>query len=285
MRRLSHRYPYYTRRFKGGPLQFFEIAKSQLHQLMRIIVRPEENLILEICQCPNIALAKNDSSHPCHEIVNVQNHNSNEFQLPEPWNGNITQAKLLFISSNPSIDESEAYPTVDWPNHRILDFFQNRFHPERKWTEDARRVLTKDGMTYAKRTVPYWNETRSMASDAFDRIAIPGEDYSLTEVAHCKSRSRKGVKSCAKTCFDLWMSRIISASDARVLIVLGDEAKEMMSEFLDIDPEIQFNEGVFLGNASRIVLFLPAPGSNKIRKIRKVFSEKQRSILKSVLNH
>jgi hypothetical protein len=58
----------------------------------------------------------------------------------------------------------------------------------------------------------------------------------------------------------------------------------MMSEFLDIDPEIQFNEGVFLGNASRFVLFLPAPGSNKIRKISKVFSEKQRSILKNVLN-
>ena len=34
--------------FQRGPLQFFEIAKSQLHQLMRIIVRPEENLILEI---------------------------------------------------------------------------------------------------------------------------------------------------------------------------------------------------------------------------------------------
>lgn len=250
-----------------------------------INVFSEENLILEICQCPNIALAKDDSSHPCHVIVNVQNHDSNDFQLPEPWNGNIAQAKLLFISSNPSIDESEAYPTVDWPNNRILDFFQNRFHPERKWTQDARRVLTKDEMTYAKRTVPYWNETRSMASDAFDRLAIPGLDYSLTEIVHCKSRSRKGVKSCAKTCFDLWMSRIISVSDARVLIVLGDEAKEMMSEFLNLDSEIPFYEGVSLGNSSRIVLFLAAPGSNKTRKISKVFSEKQRSILKNILNH
>ena len=41
-----------------APFQFLEIAKSQLHQLIRIIVRPEENLIMEFASAQILHLLK-----------------------------------------------------------------------------------------------------------------------------------------------------------------------------------------------------------------------------------
>ena len=88
-----------------------------------------DQLMLDICQCPNVELAKRDKSHPCHEVVSVQKGLA-EFQLPEPWTGNLAGSRLLVFASNPSIDETEAYPTKDWPENWILDFFKNRFDEE-----------------------------------------------------------------------------------------------------------------------------------------------------------
>ena len=242
-----------------------------------------KDLLLSITMCKNVQIASGDENHPCHEIVSLQS-DSDEFQLPEPWSGNLESSKILFISSNPSIDESEAYPNSNWNSDDIIDFFKNRFAENSPWTEDSKRVLTKDMQSYAKRTVPYWNETKSMARDAFGRVAIPGVDYSLTEIVHCKSRSRKGVKSCAKTCFDLWMKDIIHLSNAKVLIILGDEAKEMISSYLEMDSKKMFHENFTALGDSKIVLFLPAPGSSKPRKISRVLNEKEQEKLRGVLN-
>ncbi len=244
----------------------------------------DQRLLLQICRCPNIAKARADHSNPCASVVGIQVELGDKFQLPEPWNGDIVNAKLLFVSSNPSIDTNEAYPTNSWSQKKILDFFQNRFHPDRNWTKEARRVLSKDEQTYVERRVPYWDETKSMAKDAFGRFARPGFDYALTEIVHCKSKNRQGVKSAAKTCFDLWMNPLISLSDARVIIVLGGEANQMMSEFLELDGKIKFHRRVTLGSRERIVLFLPAPGSNKTRKISKVFSDSERNEIWKALN-
>ena len=78
-----------------------------------------EQLLLDICKCPNVTFAMQDKNHPCHSVVSVQN-NSNEFQVPEPWTGNLGHSKLLIIASNPSIDESEAYPTDEWRTRGLL---------------------------------------------------------------------------------------------------------------------------------------------------------------------
>jgi len=79
------------------------------------------NLLHEITNCPNIEKARLDANHPCHKIVNTQPRDN--FQLPEPWNGNIVDAPILFISSNPSFDDNEYYPTTEWKKEVIEDFF------------------------------------------------------------------------------------------------------------------------------------------------------------------
>ena len=68
---------------------------------------------------------KGDASHPCYKIVANQEGDINSFSLPEPWNGDIINAKILFISSNPSIDEEEEFPTFLWDKKESFDLKTN----------------------------------------------------------------------------------------------------------------------------------------------------------------
>lgn len=72
-----------------------------------------EKLLEEITTCENIQKILNgnlDSDcKKCEKIVNSQKCNFEDFQLPEPWNGDLENCKILFISSNPSINRKK-YP-------------------------------------------------------------------------------------------------------------------------------------------------------------------------------
>jgi hypothetical protein len=76
-------------------------------------------LALEINSCREVIDALNDKSHPCHEVVKwqadqwkqpiLQIENS-KMHRPEAWTGDIVNAPILFLSSNPSFNEDEKYP-------------------------------------------------------------------------------------------------------------------------------------------------------------------------------
>ena len=227
--------------------------------------------MLDICRCPNVDLAMNDHLHPCHEVVSVQK-GTNEFQLPEPWTGDLDGSRLLIFASNPSIDESEAYPTSNWRDEGILNFFRNRFDEEYGWTKGGLHVLQKDRVNFAERVVRYWAEVKRQASRIYDFEARAGVDYTLTEVVHCKSRGRKGVSSASSTCGNLWLNRILDASGSRVLLILGDEAGEMLGQLLELDKTRILHRSVMCGSELRWVLFVPAPGSSKTRDIEKILN-------------
>jgi|TARA_B100001540_G_C15622853_1_gene558426 hypothetical protein len=248
-----------------------------------MIMEEDDSLLLEICRCPNVALAKGDSSHPCSEVVSVQS-KSNEFQLPEPWTGDLINSRLLIIASNPSIDESEAYPTSNWEDRWIIDFFKNRFDENYGWTQEGLHVLQKDRVTFAERHVPYWAEVRKQAERIYGRETIAGVDYTLTEVVHCKSRGREGVKSAAKKCSKKWLEPIIGLSPAKVLLVLGDEAGQMTGEFLGLDESRISHRYLDYAGSNRWILFVPAPGSNKPRKIDEIISEEELLELRDWIN-
>ncbi len=58
------------------------------------------SLIEEITHCGEVdAVWQGDADHPCRKIVHTQPTSPEEFQVPEPWAGHLSQAPLLFISS------------------------------------------------------------------------------------------------------------------------------------------------------------------------------------------
>jgi hypothetical protein len=133
-------------------------------------------------------LGNSPVSVPCHTVVSLQAGKS--FQVPEPWSGHIDIAPLLFVSSNPAIDELEVYPDESWEVGKAIDFFPRRFTSEDGWVIDG-RALQQSGAR--GRGVSFWGHARNRAREIFQREVAPGVDFALTEVVHCKSLKERGV--------------------------------------------------------------------------------------------
>src|SRR5437870_4541234 len=122
-------------------------------------------LLLDIARCPVFMGSEIDPAGRCNEIISLQRQVTAP-HLPEPWSGSLETAPILFISSNPSIDESERYPTNQWPNGLIRDFFEHRFSDGiEPWTEGSLRPLLADGQSHSSGYVRFWASVRARATE------------------------------------------------------------------------------------------------------------------------
>lgn len=198
-----------------------------------------DNLILDISNCDEITQAFKDSNHPCHEIIMAQSTDKVHFQHPEPWNGNIKKASILFISSNPSYNPSEDYPNDSWKNNEIIDFHENRFSDQ---------YYLKN-----KKKVKFWNCTRKVASWILNKDlndTLLESFICMTEVVHCKSKNEIGVDSACKKCVKKWFEKVISEYDGTNIVVFGTTAKKQIEEY---------DLSAFFG--SKKVYYAPHPSS------------------------
>ena len=156
---------------------------------------------------------------------------------PEAWTGDLVNAPILFLSSNPSFDSKENYPNwklEEWPIEKVEDFAINRFTADRKRAYGASdgqlskqndRTIGKNGELGRK--VTYWNWARSMVAfmHGKDISEVSAEsDYVMTEIVHCKSKGEKGVKKARAKCKDKFLERILAISKADLIIVSGKHA-------------------------------------------------------------
>ena len=207
-----------------------------------------KTLLIEIARCPNVRLALKDESHPCRRVVAAQNvPDLPRFphQLPEPWNGRIESAPILFVSSNPSFNPSERFPTMRSADQTIEAFFTTRFD-----------------RTYPN--VRYWNVVRSIARAILGREPRAGYDYALTEVVRCKSWHEKGVPAALATCTGLYLERTFQVAGAKVVIALGKVAREGIASHIGCRSEIGLRRRMFdIGGRERAVLMLGHPSSGQ----------------------
>ena len=221
------------------------------------------NLLLEIARCPNVSTCFRDpqTTHPCSNIVASQQAASLDvYHVPEPWNGQIERAPLLFISSNPSFNKKEEFPLQSWDDSSITDYFTHRFGGGRKlWVKKGTIGLLPDG-TYAKPTL-FWRAVKQRAKELLERPVKPGVDYALTEVVHCKSRRQKGVDEALNECSQRYLKRTIEISGAGVIVVLGRVARVVTKGFYDIPQETHLSIPIEIGSKNRIFLFLPHPSA------------------------
>ncbi len=259
-----------------------------------------KQLIDKIVNCKNIAeyYVSTNVKNSCVRIVSCQGVEEKDFQVPEPWNGNLESAPILFVSSNPSISKIEVYPTKSWVEDDIYDFFINRF--EGKWVNNNKGLL-KDG-TYSKNTTDYWDKITVIASillnknkELIDSIflskdkneykilvnillkseykALIGRDFALTEIVHCKSTGETGLlKKCINQCFNAYLGEILKLSSAKLIIFLGVKVKQYikskyMSNFETIENKIY--EINIDGNLKKI-LFLPSQSNANTRQEKRI---------------
>jgi hypothetical protein len=157
---------------------------------------------------------------------------------PEAWTGDITKAPIIFLSSNPSFNKDENYPSWDlnkWPVEKILDFALNRFSAKQLRMYGATeygalknfdRTIELDG-ALSKKRVRYWSWVRQLVSHILEKpedqvSAI--DDYVMTEIVHCKSPHEEGVISARKKCKDKYLERILALSPAELIFIVGKNA-------------------------------------------------------------
>lgn len=247
--------------------------------------RRSKELLLEIARCPNVlaCFINPDGQHLCFKIISSQKANGlDRFHVPEPWNGLIEQAPLLFISSNPSYNRKEEFPLWSWDDRLIDDYFTHRFGGgEKVWVKNGIQGLLRDG-TYSEAT-PFWEAVKQRAEELFERQVQPGIDYALTEVVHCKSRRQKGVDEALEECSQRYLRRVIEISGARVICVLGAIARETTKRLFYIPADVHLSAPMEVGGKQCRFVFLPHP---RAKYLPKAFSENYSSVeLKRIRAH
>ncbi|WP_273408361.1 hypothetical protein [Corynebacterium ureicelerivorans] len=182
------------------------------------------------------------------------------FHMPEPWNGNLGEAEILFVSSNPSFDILETteelakikngkqgqaaeilpkFDSEDWPDERVEDFFENRFdhkgYRNQTWSKTLRYAAYLLDLIDELNKTGEINVTGQIGGklDEKQKAAIASR-IALTEVVHCKSQKERGVKSSANTCYSRHTKKVIelflkSPSKERKIVVFAGQAKNIVA--------------------------------------------------------
>ena len=194
----------------------------------------EINLCLDIARCN--CVGKNS----CKKIYSVQK-NCNPKHVPEPWNGHLSSAKIMYVSSNPSIDCREYFPHNHCLDKCICDFFDNRFYNGKIITHQ--KEVSVQFWTYLikysnwindclKKNPPIpqkiqKNKGKHFYSDLNDFIVS-------TEIVHCKSKKEFGVAQCKQHCFDKWMKQITQNFTGNYIVILGSQAQKYCNAIINI---------------------------------------------------
>lgn len=219
------------------------------------------DVMKQIVRCPLVTEALENSGGQCSVIVRSQNNlDRNYFQVPEPWRGHIDTAPILFVSSNPGIKYDEDFPTLNWDLDSTEAFFTSCFDKDSKFTKDGKKYLMKNG-EYSP-NVRFWINIRNRANELIEN-AIPGKDYALTEVVHCKSQNETVMHEALETCTKNYLKSVISLSTAKVIIVLGSVARiSICSNYgISLNKDESSYGPVKIENIKRYIAFLPHPNA------------------------
>jgi hypothetical protein len=253
--------------------------------------------LMKIVRCPLVERClKGENNHQCSKLVKSQEKNKEGlFHIPTPWLGNLKSAPILILSSNPSIDEGELYPTgqlengffqmgEQWKDDATLfDYFNNFFDgTQKKWVEH-RRVLRKDGIERGDKN-RYWGAVGRLTRELLERPATLGTDVAITEVVRCKSKKEKfGVAEAMQHCPDQYLEQTLQLSGARVIICAGKMATHVFrkhyKQFLPegIPPDAHRNGHIVasltIAGKERYVAFMPhLTGARGHRTFIKLFT-------------
>lgn len=140
------------------------------------------------------------------------------------------------------------------------------------WVDARLRALLVDGTHGGSRSwVRYWAACRARATELLGRPAVPGVDFAISEVVHCKSkREAENGKAVARmataACSERYTMRIVAASSARIVCVMGDVAASEFRSLLNLGSDDRFAGPVSVHGLERRFLFLDHPAGAGHRK-------------------
>jgi uracil-DNA glycosylase len=205
--------------------------------------------------------------------------NAGRWLVPEPWNGRLATAPILFIGQNPSADFGEDYPRgscLQLPDadETMLHTFQHRFD---SMIADGSRPKRVDDR--AARSNPFLRTLTRLAARLLDsdiKIVRPGEDYALTEAVRCKSANAIGLEQALPVCATRYLPSTLALSGARVIVCLGGVAQRafcMATGFPLPKGRLSEQRGIAHVWNGRHVLFLTHSNYRGARKLEDVLPD------------
>ena len=250
------------------------------------------DLLLSITRCPELALAQANTNHPCAGVVSEQSDNSDgEYQVPEPWTGHIETAPILFIGSNPGIHQIEYFPRNDWSDPNTIDFFTCRFDRDAGYTYQKPNGGAQYVKVYGPGGTPetaghwvrFWSMIKNHATVILQDRPVPGIDYAITEMVHCKSNNEAGVRAALSHCSQKWMPAVMEHSGAAIVVLLGDHARDAAAGLWGLDPSQRVQFDILIAGWKRAAVILPHPNFRGKRKIEDYVSHVQLEQLRALV--
>lgn len=244
-----------------------------------------------ICGC---SIARNALTQPIHawsseelscasvlisqglDLLASTPHAWKHWQVPEPWNGHLDQAPLLFVGQNPSFDIAEDYPTRSTllgGSFSAVDYYDRRFECHIRGGTKVRRKGV-DNWSPSNRFLSAVRVTAELIYHGLvnNTDLIPGTHYAITEAVRCKARNAHGIHLAATTCGNRYMLRTLLASNARVIVCFGRLATESVCKASGV-------EGLSFGGSlvrwktetesmamERLIVSLPHPSARGLTK-------------------
>lgn len=226
-----------------------------------------EELLLSITRCPELAAARDNAGHPCHRVVCFQQ-NAADYHVPEPWQGHIEAAPILFVSLNPRYGTDEVFPTPKWNDAKTMDFFQRRFDPEAGWTSRRggsgiylRRYDSNGNKGFTGLHVQHWSVINGYARELLGREPVFGRDIAMTMAVHCKSKCGDDAGPAMRLCPQKWLPSILECSPANILVLLGNDARDACARMWGFDKRRRVHFSVPVPGGERAVVLLPHPSA------------------------
>lgn len=227
-----------------------------------------KNIAWDIINC-GLQNAPNSNS-VCNALYKSQQCASiADFQIPEPWNGDIENAPILFVELNPGFLDVELYPKLGNPywlqanggfdEAKVEDFFEHRFNSCYEYVQYPNKTKIISGQHKLLRHT-FWGYVKSIADKILNRDSNPGVDFAITEIVHCKSRNTSCIHSkCYDVCFDQHFNNILSlAQHLQFMVVLGSATRKRISKHFGIS-SVRKNEwyyNVSLNNKTINIIFI-----------------------------
>ena len=221
---------------------------------------------MQIMRCPVLAecVEKDGHRRGCYEVATGPGGPHSAKWVPEPWVGHLTEAPLLFVSSNPGGGRDPSDDPED-PSSASSDEILLACQ-DKAFDEDQRPGIT-DGAYLVNRHgvpgkwVPYWGWARRRAEELLLRSVFAGHDYALSEVVHCGGPGQAGVAAALSTCVERYLEKVLAASPSRVVIVVGKFGREGFNHGFHLALHYGLVGPIELSGRERLLITVPHPNS------------------------
>lgn len=182
---------------------------------------------------------------PCSSVIHSQGGSITDFHVPEPWNGNIDSARILFVSINPGYSPDELFPRTGNPywmsgsefnTSKVEEYFEHRFDlnylkypmcPYVDYKKGGHAFKIRMENRPPKSVRGFWTYVFKMANTLIPG-ADPVKDFAITELVHCKSRDTNFITdACIDQCMMKHFAKVLAqAKNVEYVVFIGRSVRE-----------------------------------------------------------